>query len=79
MSLTFINGKYIASGNDVLDANYIAKESFVARCPLQEQGRWTDANGDTHPEYFPHRILTVEFMTSPMTDSMLDTFRSWFC
>ena len=78
MSLTFVNGKYIASGNDVLDANYIAKESFIAQCPLQELDRWTDANGGSHPVYYPYRTLTVEFKTSPMTDAMLDTFRAWF-
>ena len=78
MSLTFVDGKYLASGNDVLDANYISKESFIARCPLHELERWVDANGCSHPEYYPYRIMTVEFTTCAMTDSMLDSFRSWF-
>lgn len=78
MSILFTDKKYLASGADVLDANYIAKESFLATCPLREIERWTDANGGTHPSYYPYRILTVEFITSPMTDTMLDTFRKWF-
>lgn len=78
MSITFIDSKYLASGADILDATYIARESFVATCPLQELERWKDANGGEHPVYYPYRIMTVEFTTSPMTDSMLDTFRKWF-
>lgn len=78
MSLVFVAGKYLASGNDILDAKYIARESFKAVCPLQESSRWKDANGGIHPEYYPNRILTVEFSTSAMTDTMLDTFRKWF-
>lgn len=78
MSIAFIDKKYLASGADVLDAKYIAKESFMAKCPPQERERWKDANGGVHPVYYPYRILTIEFMTSPMDDSMLDTFRSWF-
>ena len=78
MSLTFVDKKYIASGNDVLDASYIAKESFVATCPLKEAGSWVDANGTRHPVYYPHRVLTVNFSTSPLDDTTLDTFRSWF-
>ena len=74
----FINTKYIASGNDILDANFIAKESFSAACPLRERARWTDANGGEHPEYYPYRIMTVTFTTSAMTEAMLDTFRAWF-
>ena len=78
MSLVFTDKKYIASGADVLDANYIAKETFVATCPLQERDRWKDANGGEHPVYYPYRILEVEFETCQMTDTMLDTFRKWF-
>ena len=78
MSLTFVDKKYIASGNDVLSANYIAKESFVATCPLKEVGSWVDANGTRHPEYYPYRVLTVSFTTPQLSDTMLDTLRSWF-
>lgn len=78
MSIAFIDKKYLASGADVLDAKYIAKESFVAKCPMREIERWTDANGGSHPVYYPYRILNVEFMTAAMDDAMLDSFRSWF-
>ena len=78
MSLIFVDKKYIASGNDVLDAKYIAKESFVATCPLKEAGSWMDANGGRHPNYYPYRVLTVNFTTAQMDDTMLDSFRSWF-
>lgn len=74
----FIDGKYIASGNDILDANFIAKESFRAVCPPKVRSTWTDANGDEHPEYYPHRQLRVSFTTSPMTDEMMDDFIAWF-
>ena len=76
--MAFVDKKYIASGDSVLDANYIAKESFVATCPLKEVGSWTDANGGRHPEYYPYRILNMEFSTPQLTDSMLDSLRSWF-
>lgn len=76
--MAFVDEKYIASGSDILDANFIAKESFVATCPLNERERWRDANGGEHPVYYPYRILTVEFSTSQMTDSLLDDFREWF-
>lgn len=78
MSILFTDKKYISSGVDVLDAKYIAKESFTATCPLQEIERWKDANGGVHVSYYPYRILEVKFTTSPMSDSMLDTFRKWF-
>lgn len=78
MAISFIDGKYLASGASILNANYIAKETFTATCPPQEIERWKDANGGFHPVYYPYRILTVEFMTAAMTDSMLDDFRSWF-
>jgi hypothetical protein len=78
MPIAFVDKKYLASGADVLDAKYIAKESFVAKCPPQERERWTDANGGSHPVYYPYRVMTVEFMTSAMDDAMLDTFRAWF-
>lgn len=78
MSLTFVDKKYIASGNDVLSANYIAKESFSAVCPLREAGSWMDANGTRHPDYMPTRVLTVTFSTPQLDDAQLDTLRSWF-
>ena len=77
-TILFTDSKYLASGADILDANYIAKESFSATCPPREIERWTDANGGDHPTYYPLRILNVEFITSPMTDAMLDSFRKWF-
>lgn len=76
--MAFVDEKYLASGASVFDATYIAKESFVATCPLNERERWVDANGGEHPVYYPYRILTVEFATAQMTDSMLDSFRTWF-
>lgn len=78
MASDFVSGKYLASGNDVFDASWIAPDNFKAVCPPREKSRWTDGNGDDHVDYYVHRILEVEFLTPDMPEDMYAAMITWF-
>lgn len=76
--MAFTANNYIASGNDILSARFIGKNSYKASCPPQVSDTWTDANGGQHSEFYPYRILNVTFTTPQLTDEMLGQLITWF-
>ena len=58
--------------------SYIAKDSYQTKYERVVAKSFMNANGSTFEKYYPNMRLTVQFQTSAMTKSMLDTFKGYF-